>query len=170
MCYWIPDNRWNYIKTLIKDQCVPGSKEEKLLNNLFKRYTSIVKCPNKTLGYTTALKHEILYDGPKSIFIPPYKCAAAEEIELNNEILRMIQADLIEVSKSGFNLPILIVRKKGGGIRIVADTRQLSKYICKLRLPLPAINTLIRSLHNAKTFCVVDLKEAFFPNTLRWEK
>ena len=77
------------------------------------------------------------------IFIPPYKCAAAEELEVNAEVLRMLEADLIEVSKSGFNLPILIVRKKSGGIRLVTDSRSISKFITKLWLPLPCINSLI---------------------------
>ena len=70
----------------------------------------------------------------------------------------MLKEDLIECSKSGFNLPILIVRKKQGGIRICIDSRYLSKHIVKIRLPLPAINDLIRKLGSSKVFCVINLK------------
>ena len=73
----------------------------------------------------------------------------------------MLREDLIECSKSGFNLPILIVRKKQGGIRICIDSRCLSKHIVKIRLPLPAINDLIRKLGSSKIFCIIDLKSAF---------
>ena len=74
----------------------------------------------------------------------------------------MLHEDLIEVSKSGFNLPILIVRKKSGCLRLVTDSRCIGKYITKIRLPLPCINSLIRKLNTARMFCVIDLKEAFF--------
>ena len=74
----------------------------------------------------------------------------------------MLNEDLIECSKSGFNLPILIVRKKQGGIRICIDSRSLSKHIVKIRLPLPAINDLIRKLGSSKIFCVIDLKSVFY--------
>ena len=74
----------------------------------------------------------------------------------------MLKEDLIECSKSGFNLPILIVKKKQGGIRICIDSRCLSKHIVKIRLPLPAINDLIRKLGSSKIFCVIDLKSAFY--------
>ena len=108
--YSLPENRWEYIKTLIKGKCPTGSKAEELLNKLFKKYSNIVKCPGEILGYTDAISHEILYEGPKSIFIPPYKSTVLEE-EINDEILDMLKEDLIECSKSGFNLPILIVKK-----------------------------------------------------------
>ena len=96
--YSIPENRWKYIQTLIQGKCEPGSKAEKLLNDLFKKYTSVVKCPNEKLGFTQAIKHEIPYEWPQTIFIPPYKCAAAEEKEVNAEVIRILEADLIEVS------------------------------------------------------------------------
>ena len=58
------------------------------------------------------MKHEILYSGPKAIYIPPYRSTILEEKDINEEIINMLKDDLIECSKSGFNLPILVVRKK----------------------------------------------------------
>ena len=90
-----------------------------------------MKCPGEVLSYTDAISHEILYEGPKAIYIPPYRSTILEESEINEEIQNMLNEDLIECSKSGFNLPILIVRKKQGGIRICIDSRCLSKHIVK---------------------------------------
>ena len=120
-----------------------------------------MKCPNEILGYTNAITHDILYDGPKCIYIPPYKTTSTEQDEINQEILRMLDQDLIEASKSGFNLPILVVRKKDGSIRICTDSRAIGKHITKLRLPLPSINELIRKLGPRKVYCTLDLKSAF---------
>ena len=73
----------------------------------------------------------------------------------------MLDQDLIEASKSDFNLPILVVRKKGGSIRICTDSRVIGKHITKLRLPLPSINELIRKLGHCEYYCTIDLKSAF---------
>ena len=158
--YSDPVIRHEYIKKLLVGKCDDNRCQE-LVEQLFKKYPKLVKCPNEILGYTDAITHDILYDGPKCIYIPPYKTTSAEEEEINEEILKMLQQDLIEASKSGFNLPILVVRKKNGTIRICTDSRAIGKHITKLRLPLPSINELIRKLGPCKMYCVVDLKSAF---------
>ena len=95
------------------------------------------------------------------IYIPPYKKSEVEQDEINREVLSMLEQDLIEASKSGFNLPILVVRKKDGSIRICTDSRSIGKHITKLRLPLPSINDLIRKLGPCRFYCTIDLKAAF---------
>ena len=132
-----------------------------MVEQLFKKYPKLVKCPNEVLGHTDAIQHDILYDGPKCIYVPPYKTTSAEQDEINEEVLKMLDQDLIEASKSGFNLPILVVRKKDNSIRICTDSRAIGKWITKLRLPLPSINKLIRRLGPCKVYCTLDLKSAF---------
>ena len=114
-----------------------------MLEQLFRKYPNIVKCPGEILGYTDAIEHDILYQGPKVIYIPPYKKSSEELDEINTEIINMLEQDLIEASKSGFNLPILVVKKRDGSIRICTDSRSIGKHITKLRLPLPSINELM---------------------------
>ena len=104
----------------------------------------MVKYPGEILNYTKDITHDILYDGPKVIYIPPYKKSVDEQEEINKEVLSMLDQDLIEASKSGFNLPILVVRKKDGSIRICTDSRAVGKHITKLGLPLPSTVCLTR--------------------------
>ena len=98
---------------------------------------------------------------PKSSISPLFKKSVEEQEQINNEVLSMLEQDLKEASKSGFNLPILVVRKKDGSIRICTDSRSIGKHITKLRLPLPSINELIRKLGTCKYYCTIDLKSAF---------
>ena len=152
--------RFEYIKTLLAGKC-EDSRSQKLVEGLFKKYSSLVKCPGEILNYTRDITHEILYNGPKVIYIPPYKKSVEEQEEINKEVINILEQDLIEASKSGFNLPILVVRKKDGSIRICTDSRSIGKHITKLRLPLPSINDLIRKLGPCKYYCTIDLKSAF---------
>ena len=158
--YSDPEVRQEYIKGLVKGKCA-NAKAQEMVEGLFKKYPGLVKCPGEVLNYTNALEHEILYDGPKTIYVPPYKTSAAEMEEINNEVLSMLESDLIEVSRSGFNLPILVVRKRDNSICLCTDSRAIKRHICQLRLPLPSINELLRTLGPCKVYTTLDLKSAF---------
>ena len=69
-----------------------------MLEQLFRRFLNIAKCPGEILGHTDALEHDILYQGPKVIYIPPYKKSSEELDEINTEIINMFEQDLIEAS------------------------------------------------------------------------
>ena len=79
-----------------------NSRYQDLVKQLFKKYPRLFKCPNKILGHTDAIIHNILYDEPKCIYILLYKTNSVEQDEMIVEILKM-DRDL-----SGFNLPIIL--------------------------------------------------------------
>ena len=166
--YTIPHVRQEYIKGLVKNKCA-DPKAQELVEGLFKKYPSLVKCPGEVLNFTNALEHEILYDGPKTIFVPPYKTSPVEMDEINKEVLSMLDNDLVEVSRSGFNLPLLVVRKRDNTIRLCTDSRALKRHICSLRIPLPSINELLRTLGPCKVYTTLDLKSAFHQVLLKKE-
>ena len=70
--YTNPSIRLEYIKGLLKGKC-SDTRSQQLLEQLFRKYPNIVKCPGEILGHTDALEHDILYQGPKVIYKPPYK-------------------------------------------------------------------------------------------------
>ena len=80
--YFNPTIRHEYIKTLLKGKC-EDSRCQELVEQLFKKYPKLVTCPNEVLGHTDVLQHDILYDGPKCIYVPPYKTTSAEMDEIN---------------------------------------------------------------------------------------
>ena len=70
--YTNPSIRQEYIKGLLKGKC-SDSRSQQLLEQLFRKYPKIVKCPGEILGYTDAITHDILlYEGLRTIYIPPY--------------------------------------------------------------------------------------------------
>ena len=95
------------------------------------------------------------------MYIPQYKTPKCDMDEVDAEVDRLINEDLIEFSSSDFNSPLLPVRKKSGKLRICLDLRNINKYINKMRWPLPNINDMLSKLKGATNFCVIDLKSAF---------
>ena len=68
---------------------------------------------------------------------------ASNRGEIERQIQKMLDEDIIEPSVSSYNSPILVVRKKSEDSdkkwRVVVDYRQLNKKIMPDKLPLPRI-------------------------------
>ena len=155
-------HRWDKIKEALKGKTVPGSEEEKSLHRCMKNHQGVVLLEGEPFKTTQTVKHHIDYHGPPDLFVPQYKIAQID-IEDTEEEMKRLETELhIRRSKSGFNFPIIPVRKKGGSLRVVHDYRLLNKYTRKQRFPLPRIDQILASLKGAKYFVVLDLKSAYF--------
>ncbi|PIK43225.1 hypothetical protein BSL78_19916 [Apostichopus japonicus] len=55
-----------------------------------------------------------------------------------------------------------VVRKPNGKLRICIDPRDLNKLLKRPHYPIPAIESILPELANAKIFSVIDAKEAFW--------
>ena len=155
------ETRLDFVKSLLKSKCIPGPLQEQALLRVFEGHTNLIQCPGELLKATTALTHTIAYDGPPSVYVPQYKTAKCDEEEVDAEVTRLLNEDLIEFSSCDFNSPLLPVRKKSGKLRFCLDLRAVNRHILKMRWPLPNINDMLSRLKGATTFCVLDLKSAF---------
>lgn len=64
-------------------------------------------------------------------------------------------------SKSSYASPILLVKKKDGGIRMCVDYRAINKQTILDKYPLPLIDDLTSVLSHAKVFSKLDLKSGY---------
>ena len=62
---------------------------------------------------------------------------------------------------SPWGAPVLLVKKKEGGMRLCVDYRQLNKVTIKNRYPLPRIDDLMDQLVGAKVFSKIDLRSGY---------
>src|SRR3954467_14733939 len=67
----------------------------------------------------------------------------------------------VQPSVSSWGAPVLLVKKKDGGMRLCIDYRQLNKVTIKNKYPLPRIDDLMDQLVGARVFSKIDLRSGY---------
>ena len=81
--------------------------------------------------------------------------------KVRKELQGMLDANIIRPSTSEWSSPIVIVKKKDGGIRLCVDFRAVNDVTWKDSFPLPRIDDLLERLHGAHLFSAMDLQKGF---------
>ncbi|KAL3356352.1 hypothetical protein AABB24_017164 [Solanum stoloniferum] len=98
-----------------------------------------------------------LESGTRPISIPPYQMAPAELNGLSVQLQDLLAKGFNRPSVSPWGVPILLVKKKDGTMRMCISYRQLNKVTVKNRYPLPRIDDLFDQLQGASVFSKIDL-------------
>ena len=81
--------------------------------------------------------------------------------EIKKHIKELLDKGYIHPSSSPWGLPVLLVEKKDGSLRMVVDYRGLNEVTIKNKYPLPMINDLFDQLQGAKVFSKIDLRSGY---------
>ena len=114
------------------------------------------------LGHFDMFKMSIDFFGP-TLYTPQIPVPLKLQEALDNEIERLIKAEVIEESNSFFNSNIILIPKKGSkALRIVLDSRLINLGTRKEITIMPRINEILFSLGKAKVYTTVDLLSAYW--------
>jgi hypothetical protein len=91
--------------------------------------------------------------------MPRYSMKETECIR--NEIQTLLSKDLIQPSSSPFGAPVLFVKKKDGGLRMVIDYRATNAKTIRNQYPLPRIDDLVDQLLGSSYWSALDLTSGY---------
>jgi hypothetical protein len=91
----------------------------------------------------------------------PYWWSPYMLAEVNKEIDRMLENNVISPSDSPWSSPILLVKKSSGEYRLCFDGRRLNAVTKRDSYPLPRVDRILSMLRGAKYISSIDLKNAF---------
>jgi transposase InsO family protein len=112
-------------------------------------------------GQTHVTEHTINTDA-NPIRLPPYRIPYAYREEVTKELQEMEESGIIEPSHSEWASPIVVARKKDGGIRLCVDYRKLNASTPMDAYPMPRTDELLDKLGNAKYISTLDLARGYW--------
>ena len=89
--------------------------------------------------------------------------------DVKNHIQVLLDKKWIQKSKSSWSSPIVVAKKKDGGMRLCCDFRLLNKKTIPDKHPLPRIQESLDSLQGSKFFSVLDLSRAYYQGYMHKE-
>lgn len=108
---------------------------------------------------------ELSLTDSKPVFVKNYRLPQSQKSEIHDQVRKLLSNDLIEMSTSNFNSPLIVVPKKSTDgtprWRVCVDFRLLNRKLLPDKFPLPRIDEILDSLGRAKFFSVMDLQAGF---------
>ncbi|HLP34775.1 MAG TPA: reverse transcriptase domain-containing protein [Amoebophilaceae bacterium] len=117
---------------------------------------------NDSMGLCTAYKPRIPLNTEQPVFTPQYQIPFMMRKAMSEAIKAFLKMGVIQPSSSPYNSSSLMVPKRDGGFRLVVDFRRLNKHVVTDFHPLPRIQQIMETLHEAQYFTVLDLLHGFY--------
>jgi transposase InsO family protein len=106
-------------------------------------------------------EHHIELNTRHPISVPQYRHSHFENEQIEAEVSKLLDQQLIEPSNSLYNAPLLLVRKASGGFRLVVDFRRLNHATLPLVYTMPTCSEILDSFGHSTVFSVIDISSAY---------
>lgn len=113
-------------------------------------------------GQTSAAKITIDTENAKPVYLPPYRLPASRVKVVQEELRQLLQAGIIEKSDSPWAVPVVLVPKKDGTIRLCVNYTRLNKVTKPDPYPMPRIDELLDGLGAARFITMLDLTKGYW--------
>ena len=108
--------------------------------------------------------HQLVIDteGARPIRQRPYRTPLHLRDLLKGKIDSLQEQGVIEDSSSPWSSPVVMIRKKDGGVRFCCDYRAVNTVIKHDSYPLPKIEDLLHATRGSRVFSVLDQRSAYW--------
>lgn len=152
-----------------------NTEEQISIENICAKYSDIFYIDGDKLGVTNVYNQSIqLKENVTPVYVKPYRLPKSQKFEINRQVEKMLEDDIIEETQSEWSSPLLIVPKKTDTTgekkwRVVVDYRKLNERIKDDKFPLPNISDILDSLSGAVYFTHLDLNQSYYQVNLNPE-
>ena len=158
-------NRQERLRAELKLDGVPNEAKPSL-TSLCSKFSDIFALQDDNLTCNNFYKQEILLNDQTPVYTKNYRIPEVHRKEINENVEKLLNDNIIRPSVSPYNSPILLVPKKSNdgtkkNWRLVVDFRRLNKNIIADKFPLPRIDDILDQLGRAKYFTTLDLMSGF---------
>ncbi|KAE9178727.1 hypothetical protein PF004_g25397 [Phytophthora fragariae] len=126
----------------------PGARD--LILKLLRAYRKVTisegDCPLVT---ALDVQHHIDTSSTAPVMLKRRRQAQKEDAVIEDNVVKMLQAGVIEESNGAWGFPVVLVRKRDGEVRFFVDYRALNKVTKKDVYPLPRIDETLEALRRS---------------------
>ena len=134
-------------------------KQQKELYKLLEEFKDIF---SDVPGKTTLGEHKIELTTKEPIRVRPYPMPFAKRQAVQEEVDKMLEAGIIEPSRSEYNSPIVLVKKKDGSNRFCIDFRRLNSVTKFDTEPMENYEDIIARTGGDKVFSKLDFSKGYW--------
>ena len=113
-------------------------------------------------GETKGVEHVIDTADSQPICQIPRQVPFVLQDKITKVVQEMLKGEVIQESASPWASPVVLVRKKDGGLRFCVDYRQLNAVTHKDTFPLPRIHDLLDQVKGKNIFTTLDAKQGYW--------
>ena len=136
--------------------------QQQQLEELLVSFADAFALDPSELGTTKLVKHIIDTGGQPPVRQPVRRTPFALRSKVDEMVQEMMEQGVVEPSTSPWASPIVLVRKKDGGIRFCVDFRRLNQLTKLDEFPLPRIDDTLDLLSGAQYFTTLDLAAGYW--------
>lgn len=144
-----------------------NKEEYDSLMTICKQFSDIFHLEGDKLSCTNAVYHEInVNPATQPINERPYRLPYKHKQEIDKQIQKLQEDDIIAPSRSPWNAPLLVVPKKPTAdgtaqYRVCVDFRKLNQVSVGDAFPLPNITEILDQLGKSKYYSTLDLSQGY---------
>ncbi|KAL0161775.1 hypothetical protein M9458_045500, partial [Cirrhinus mrigala] len=136
--------------------------QQQRLIELLISYRFLFAVSDLDLALLTAVTHRINIGAAGPIRQPVRRTILGFQEEEEMHLNAMLEAGVVTPSASEWASPVVLVRKKDGGVRWCVDYRRLNSVTAKDAYPLPKIEECLNVLGGACVFSTLDLQSGYW--------
>ena len=142
------------------DHLTPSQRSE--MEACIISYVDVFTLDATKLGTTTLAEHTIKTGDQAPIRQPLRRMLFSLRAQVHNLIKEMLSQGVVVPSASPWASPVVLVRKKDGGMRFCVDYRRLNRATKLDELPLPRIDDTLDMLAGARYFTTLDMASGYW--------
>ncbi len=139
-----------------------SGEEQQGVRDLVHKYCDVFALDPSELGTTSLVTHVIDTGDHAPVRQRVRRTPFALRDKVDQMVQDMLQDGIIQPSRAPWASPIVLVRKKDGGIRFCVDYRQLNRLTKLDVFPLPRIDDTLDLLSGARYFTTLDLASGYW--------
>ncbi len=121
-------------------------EQQEAVRALLRKHKKVFSQHEDDMGYTETVRHQIPTVDEVPVRLPHRRIPPHLQPEVKEYLQKWLRQGIIEPSSSPYASQAVLVRKKGGGLRICVDYRALNAKTRKDAYPLPRIEESLEAL------------------------